>query len=338
MKAAVLYGAGDVRFEDVADPKAGPGEIVIKTLAAMTCGTDLKVVRRGYHAKMLRPPCVFGHEAAGEVVEVGEGVVLFKRGDAVVAANSAPCGVCLQCARGRESLCDDLCFWNGCFADAYVVPARVVAKNVLRLDGVTPQDAAMTEPLACCVKGVEDASVRERDRVLVIGAGSIALMLLRLCALKGARVTVAARREASLGVATQQGADETVLLSKSDGGLTLASTGSTSSFDAVFDAGGAPETASLAIRSTARGGTASLFAGCPAATMVNVDITRVHYDEIRILGSFHHTPASFRESFRLIATKAIEPGLFITHRGSLPDLPQHLMNPAPGTLKTLVVF
>lgn len=337
MKAAVLHGASDVRFEDVATPSPGPGELVIQTLAALTCGTDLKVVRRGYHARMLKPPCVFGHEAAGRVAVVGEGVTSWKAGDRIVAANAAPCGACRSCLRGRESLCEDLIFWNGAFAESYVIPARVVSRNVLPLGDVAPEDAAMTEPLACCVKGVDDARVGVGDRVLVIGAGPVGLMLIRLCVLKGAHVTAAARRPDSLVVACEHGAVEAATVGSDEHGLALTAAANPV-FDLVFDAAGAAETAALAIRSAARGGTVSLFAGCPAGTRVDLDVTRVHYDEIRILGSFHHTPASFREAFRLIATKAIDPAKFVTDRKALCDLPEGLINPAPGALKTLVVF
>ena len=337
MKAQVLYGPNDVRFEDVPDPVAGRGEIVIRTIAAMTCGTDLKVVRRGYHARMLRPPCVFGHEAAGEVIGVGEGVSAFRVGDRVVAANSAPCGACRFCRRDRESLCDDLLFWNGAFADAYTVPARVVEKNVLLLGEVKPEDAAMTEPLACCVKGVLDTGVREGDQVLVLGAGSIGLMLSRLCALKGAHVTAAARRPESLALAKAHGANATAAIIVGENGLTLDVMGEPA-FDVVFDAAGAAETASLAIRSAARGGAVNLFAGCAEGTRIDLDVTRVHYDQIRILGSFHHTRATFRESFRLIESKSIDPARFITDKKPLADLRETLVNGVPGALKTLVVF
>jgi len=337
MKAAVLHGPGDVRFEDVADPVPGPGEIVVRTLAAYTCGTDRKVVKRGYHAKMLTPPCVFGHEAAGEVVALGAGVTSFRPGDRVVAANSAPCGRCRQCGRGRFSLCADLQFWNGTFADAYVVPARVVERNALPLAGVAPEDAAMTEPLACCVKGVHNASVRDGDRVLVIGAGPIGLMLIGLCRLRGATVTAAARRPESRAVARAHGAHEAASISYAETGLALDGVADPT-FDVVFDAGGAAETVALAIGSAAKGGVVSLFAGCAEGTKVEVDVTRVHYDEIRIVGSFHHTPASFREAFALIASKAVDPSKFVTDRKTLAELPESLVNPAAGALKTLVVF
>lgn len=337
MKAVVLYGPRDVRFEDVADPSPKAGEILVKTRAAFTCGTDRKVVKRGYHDKMLQPPCVFGHEGAGQVAALGEGVTSFKVGDLVVAANSAPCGRCRFCERGRETLCNDLLFWNGVFADAYVVPARVVEKNTLLLGDVSPDDAAMTEPLACCVKGVLDAGVSEGDRVLVVGAGSVGLMLIHLCRLNGATVTAAARRPEALENAVAHGAHGTARLVMDGDALTLNGVDAPL-FDVVFDAGGAGETSALALRAAARGGTVNLFAGCPSGTSVDIDVTRIHYDEIRIVGSFHHNPFAFREALRLIATKSVVPADFVTGRKSLVELPEALINPGPGVLKTLVTF
>jgi L-iditol 2-dehydrogenase len=195
----------------------------------------------------------------------------------------------------------------------------------------------MTEPLACCVKGVLEAGVREGDRVVVIGAGSIGLMLVRLCALKGAHVTVAARRPEALATAKAHGAHAGVKIGSAEAGLVLEGLPDPA-FDVVFEAGGAAETASLAVRSAARGGVVSLFAGCPPRTAIDIDATRVHYDEIRIHGTFHHTPAAFREAFRLIATGAVEPKRFVTSRKTLRELPESLIHPVPGALKTLVVF
>ena len=113
MKAAVLHGREDVRVESVPRPRPGPGEVLLRNRVALTCGTDLKVFRRGYHARMIVPPALFGHELAGEVEELGEGVSGLAPGTPVVIANSAPCGACEFCRAGRQSLCDDLLFWNG---------------------------------------------------------------------------------------------------------------------------------------------------------------------------------------------------------------------------------
>jgi len=131
MSAVVLYGKEDLRLEQIPVPRAGAGEIVVRVGAALTCGTDLKVYRRGYHAMMLKPPILFGHELAGTVVEVGEGCTRFAVGDRVVALNSAPCDACFFCEHDQENLCEDLLFNNGAYAEYLKIPARIVEKNTL---------------------------------------------------------------------------------------------------------------------------------------------------------------------------------------------------------------
>ena len=174
MKAAILHGREDIRIERVPVPEAAPGELIVRVEAALTCGTDLKVFRRGYHARMIVPPALFGHELAGTVVEAGEGVTDFAPGDRVVALNSAPCGQCFFCGRGQENLCDDLLFNNGAYAEFIRIPARIVAKNTLHVPGHVPlEHAALTEPLACAVHGFEDSNAHPGDTIAVIGGGPL---------------------------------------------------------------------------------------------------------------------------------------------------------------------
>src|SRR5436853_760768 len=151
MKAAVLYGKKDVRVEEVAQASLKPGQVRIRIEAALTCGTDLKVFKRGYHAKMIVPPAMFGHELAGVISEV-QGLKSngqsqeWNVGDRVVVANSAPCGKCFHCRNQQENICDDLLFLNGAYAQSIVVPARIVEKNLLRLKPATNfRDAALVE-------------------------------------------------------------------------------------------------------------------------------------------------------------------------------------------------
>src|ERR1700745_3024307 len=177
MKAAVLYGREDVRIEQVEVPTLEPGDVLLRTRVALTCGTDLKVFRRGYHAKMIVPPAVFGHEMAGTLCELDPETTQWKLGERVVVANSAPCGECFACHHGQENLCDDLLFLNGAYAESIVVPARIVQKNLLRLKTKTDfRDAALVEPLACVVQGIEDTQLKAGQNVLVFGAGPIGLM------------------------------------------------------------------------------------------------------------------------------------------------------------------
>src|SRR5215469_1041760 len=144
MKAAVLYGKEDVRVENIQDAPLKTGEARIQIEAALTCGTDLKVFRRGYHAKMIVPPAAFGHELSGIVSEVNNPQSTIKIGDRVVVANSAPCGECFHCRNHQENICDNLLFLNGAYAESIIVPARIVQKNLLRLKPQTAfKDAAL---------------------------------------------------------------------------------------------------------------------------------------------------------------------------------------------------
>ena len=334
MQAAILYGKEDVRLERVEIPLPGAGEIRVKIQAALTCGTDVKVYRRGYHAAMLKPPIRFGHEFAGIIEAIGEGVEGWEIGERVVAANSAPCGVCYFCRKNRLELCEDLLFLNGAYAEQIVIPARIVEKNLLRIPAnLNFESAAMTEPLACVVKGMEEVPVRAGDTVIVLGAGPIGLMFVRLCSLAGARVLAVGRRSSRLKVAKKLGAEETfdeaeipnlqeLLLSKTDGGRGA---------DVVIEAVGKPETWEQAISLARKAGTANLFGGCPAGTSISVDAHRVHYDEITLKGAFHHTPQTIRRALELIASGEVPASEFIQQHAPLSELPQILAGLAVGT-------
>src|SRR5438552_6074929 len=172
MTAAVLYGKEDVKIEQVPIPRVGEGEVLIKLPPALTCGTDLKVYQRGYHARMIVPPALFGHELAGIIEEVGSGIRTFHRGERVVALNSAPCGVCFYCSRHQENLCEDLLFNNGAYAEYIRVPRRIVEKNMLAIPpSVSFEEAAMVEPLACVVRGLHETHADIGDTVAVISGG-----------------------------------------------------------------------------------------------------------------------------------------------------------------------
>src|SRR6476646_654352 len=161
MMAAVLYGKEHLQVEPVAVPHIGSGDILVKVQVALTCGTDVKVFRRGYHARMIVPPAVFGHELAGDVVAAGADVRKFKSGQRVVAANSAPCDTCFFCKKGLQNLCEDLLFNNGAYAEYIRIPKRIVEKNTYVIPAnVGYQDAALIEPLACVVRGLEETAVQ----------------------------------------------------------------------------------------------------------------------------------------------------------------------------------
>src|SRR5438876_2053954 len=221
MKAAVLNGKEDLRIQELPEPPLQSGEVRISIQAALTCGTDLKVFKRGYHARMIVPPAVFGHELAGIISEVqsasSEAETPWRAGERVVVANSAPCGQCRYCGQGQENLCDDLLFLNGAYAESIVVPSRLVEKNLLRLKPSTAfRDAALVEPLACVVQGVEDAQLRPGQCVWVIGSGPIGLMFVAVAKHLGCEVVLAGRGEARLKRARRLGADRIIDVSRED--------------------------------------------------------------------------------------------------------------------------
>ena len=333
MLACLLYGQEDVRLERIPVPEPQDGELLVRVEAALTCGTDLKVYLRGYHEKMIIPPAVFGHEFAGTVVRSRH--ARFPVGSRVVAANSAPCGNCYFCSMNKPNLCRDLLFANGAYAEFSCIPARIVEKNCL----IIPEDlpaplAALMEPLACAVKGVEDAAVKTGETVLVIGAGPIGLMLARLCVLSGAEVTVVDAQTQRLAVAAKIGAAHTCEALLTPGlieKLKKQSSAEGHGFDCVIEAVGKPETWNYAIELVRPAGRVNLFGGCPRGTELRVDTTRLHYDEIRIVASFHHTPQTIRKALEYLVTGQIPVAAFVGQGRSLADLPQVLQEIQAGS-------
>jgi len=329
MRAAILHGKEDLRVTDVAPRPLQPGEVRVAIAAALTCGTDLKVYRRGYHARMGHPPFPFGHEWSGTVSEVAPDVVGWAVGDRVVAANSAPCGACPSCRRHQESLCDDLLFLNGAYAESIVVPARIVARNLLRVpEGMGWADAALMEPLACVVQGIEDIAVAPGDRVLVLGAGPIGLMAVALARHAGAEVAVLGRGEARLAQARRLGATQ-VLENVTSDGIGVPG-GTEASFDVVFEAMGRPFAWEAAVRFVRKGGRVNWFGGCPSGTSVQVDTVRMHYDALTLRASFHHTPRTIRRALDLIHASVVTADGFVDGRRPLSELPDLFREMARG--------
>jgi L-iditol 2-dehydrogenase len=342
MKAAILHGREDIRIEQVPIPKAAPGELIVQVGAALTCGTDLKVFRRGYHARMIVPPALFGHELAGTVVEAGEGVTIFSRGDRVVALNSAPCGQCYFCERGQENLCDDLLFNNGAYAEFIRIPARIVAKNTLLVPAHVPlEHAALTEPLACAVHGFEDCNARPGDTVAVVGGGPLGLMILHVAALAGCETIAIVKHDGQVEAAKQLGAAHVVQTSSIRKAIreTRALTVKNRGVDIAIEAVGVPETWQEAVELVRKGGTVNFFGGCALGTHVTLDTNRIHYNDITLRATFHHTPAICRKALELIAGGRFQAQAFITGRAHLYELNrvfEKLMNRS-SEIKTAIV-
>lgn len=341
MRAAVLYGKEDIRLESIPEPVLAPGEVRVDIRAALTCGTDLKVFKRGYHARMLKPPCTFGHEFAGTIREVTPEATGWRVGERVVAANSAPCGQCPSCAREQEQLCDDLMFLNGAYAESIVVPTRIVEKNLLRIRAGTEfADAALTEPLACVVQGVQDLALQPRDRVLVLGAGPIGLMFVALARAAHCDVTVAGRGELRLKKAWRLGATAIVDVAGRDDLAAAVRDGSpnTATFDVVIECIGQPTTWQAAVALVRKGGRVDLFGGCPGGTTITLDTTLLHYSALTILASFHHTPRTIRRALQHIESGTIRAADFVDGLNGLSELPAlfRAMSSGNRAVKTLI--
>src|SRR3954466_15927830 len=322
MKAAVLYGKESVRIEHVPEARLEPGEVRLRIEAALTCGTDLKVFKRGYHARMIVPPAVFGHELAGIVIETTPEARDWAVGDRVVAANSAPCGLCFYCRHAQENLCDDLLFLNGAYAETIVLPARLVQKNLVRLQKKTAYaDAALTEPLACVVHGIEDLRLEPDQHVLVIGSGPIGLMFVRVAKYLGCRVSLAGRGQNRLKAASKLGAETIYDVSRGEL-VSLAKPPATAPFDVVVEAVGKPETWQAAVQLVRKGGKVNFFGGCPSGTMVDLDTGLLHYSSISLLASFHHTPLTIRKALSYIEKGLISAEDFVTGECELTNLPR----------------
>lgn len=328
MKQVVLEEPGRLAVRDVPQPTPGPGDVVLEVRAALTCGTDLKAYRRG-HPKF---PCPspFGHEASGVVVAKGEGAA-YEIGDAVMTANSGPCGTCFWCTHDEENLCETLVaeLMFGAYAEYLLVPARILRRNSYRKPDELPfEQAALLEPLSSVCFGltrIPSRRIRAGATILVIGSGPIAMLWLRALQAHGAdRVIVAARREARLETARRMGAFATVVTGADAGGelaAVIAEATDGRGCDAVVECTGQVEVWEQAPGYARRGGSVVLFGGCAAGTSVSLDTGRLHYDGVEISSPFHFRPRDVAEARRLLERADLDWSPLVSGRATLDEVP-----------------
>lgn len=324
MKAALLYGVKDLRIENVEVPKLETGEALVKVKTATTCGTDLKIFQRGYVERVIKLPTIFGHEWAGDVVEVSKGLDWPTKGMRVRAGNSAPCLHCTMCQKGKYNLCENMIWLWGAYAEYIKVPARMVFVNMQEIpSGVSYEEAAMTEPLACVLHGIEEARVKLGDTVAIIGAGPIGLLHLLTARRLGAKKTVLIDIvDERLDFARKLGADETINSRTEDAVEKVRKLTDGYGADVAIEAIGLPATWEQAIRLVRKGGTVLEFGGSPPGTEIKLDAEMVHYGELTVLGAFHATPLHFRQALDLIASRTIDVQPLVTKKMNLDEIRQ----------------
>jgi L-iditol 2-dehydrogenase len=343
MTAAVLYGREDMKIEQVDIPRIGEDEVLVKVEVALTCGTDLKVWKQGSHARMIVPPALFGHELSGVVELKGDAVNrAVHPGMRVVPSNSAPCGSCMYCRKGQPNLCEDLLFNNGAYAEYIRIPGRIVRQNMLEIPEDVPfVDAAMVEPLACVLRGIHETGIQPGSTAVIIGCGPIGLKFVRVLSGRDVRVIALGKRKTQIQAAGRLGALAAIDISQLEDPVRAVRqlTEGERGADAVIEAVGSPKTWEWALQMVRKGGTVNLFGGCPSGSQVHVDPRALHYSEITIKSTFHHTPRFIREALDTIARREIRAADFVTGEAPLTELPhvfEH-MKQGNGDLKTAVI-
>ncbi len=336
MKAMRLYEPGILKYEDVEKPEISSGEVLVENKVTLTCGTDLKMYKRGHpYAKL---PLTIGHEFAGIIVEVGENVSKFKEGMRVASANSAPCNECFYCKRGKQNLCENLedaiigFTSEGAYAEYLKIPERIARQNTHVIpDHVAFRDAALLEPLACVVHGAELVNIQYGDQVVIIGSGPIGLMHLQMAKKSGCGTAIVTDlSDDRLQVAKELGADTVINADKENQVERIKMITDGKGADIVVEAVGMPSTWETALMMARKGGNVLLFGGCKLGTTVAFETRHIHYGEITILGAFHHTPLSVEKALALIDSGSINSKKFITREMPLKDLEAALTMMAEG--------
>jgi L-iditol 2-dehydrogenase len=315
MRAVVFHGPGDLRVEQVPRPEPAPGsaDVLVQIEVALTDGTDLKAFRRGHPVLLGPPPSPFGHEFCGIDVATGR---------RVVAANSAPCGSCAPCVRAQPALCERLLpLLNGAYAEYLLVPERIARVNLHEVPrGVASEVAAMVEPLACCLHGVETAGVRPGDSVAILGAGSIGLMFCACVADIGGVPVVVGGRPKRRALAPLFGARP----------------GDGKGADIVIEAVGTAAAWQQAVQLVRPGGTVLFFGGLPGDAEVALPSYRIHYEQLTLRGAFHHTPRAVRTALTFLSGDSRPWQRLVTHQIGLEGIAALLGDPPHELIKAAV--
>lgn len=332
LKAAILTAPGRIEVREIPRPVAGPGEVVIRVRAALTCGTDLKAYLRGH--PYIPMPGPFGHEYAGDVVETGPGVQDFSPGDPVMGVHSAPCQVCYWCRRNQGNLCPHVMETKvlGAFAEYLLLPGHIVRQNLfVKPPSLSYEEAALLEPLSCVVYALQQVPVDPADTVLIVGAGPIALLFASALYARGVeRILIAGRRAVRLQAARALGFARVLNAERDDVTAALAAATDGRGADLVVEATGRVDVWEQTVDAVRRGGHVVLFGGPPAGTRVTFDTHRVHYDQITLHSPFHFTPEAVVAARDLLLGGRLVTAPLLTERLPLDRTPEAFQRLAAG--------
>ncbi len=321
-RQAFLMKPRELVLRDFAPSHPGLGAVLIQVKCALSCGTDLKAFRRGH--PMWPMPTPFGHEFSGVVVEVGEGVDNFKVGDGLMAAPTAPCGICFYCQRGQENLCAQAMdkMLLGAYADFLLIPPHIVKQNAFRKpDDLSFEEAALLEPLSCVVHAQEVAQPRPFESVLIVGAGPFGLLHLLALRDRGVReIAIAGRGDDRLKWAAALEPDRLIDVRSGNPEREVQSLNNGFGPDLVIECTGQLDGWHESLSRVRRGGRVVFFGGCAPGTVLNVDTRRMHYDNLTLLAPFHFRPRDVKRAFQILGAREIGAGAVINARRSLGEL------------------
>lgn len=326
MKAAVLEEVGKLVIKEVEFPRVDTRGLLVKVESCAICGTDVKVYHYGH--RLIHPPRITGHEVAGTIVEVGKEVKGYKVGDRVAVAPAVPCGQCYYCRRGIQSMCDNLTaigyHYDGGFAEYMAVPPRAVENACVNFipANITPDEAALAEPLACALNGQELSGVKLGNVVMIIGAGPMGCLHADLAKVNGAtKVIISEISPARLGLSKISQADIFINSQEEDPIKRVMVETEGRGADVVIVACSSGLAQEQALQMVAKRGNVNFFGGLPKDhSIIRFDSNLLHYREFAVVGTHGSAPRHNRLALDLIGSGKINAKKYITHRLRLEKL------------------
>jgi L-iditol 2-dehydrogenase len=339
-RQAFLVRPRELELRDFQPPHPGPGAVLIEVKCALSCGTDLKAFRRG-HPKWPMPTPL-GHEFSGVVVEVGDGVDNFKIGDALMAAPTAPCGICFYCQRGQENLCAQAMekMLLGAYADFLLIPPHIIRQNAFKKpEHLSFEEAALLEPLSCVIHAQEIAQPQKFESALIVGAGPFGLLHLLALKERGVHeISIAGRGDDRLRWAAEFGPDRVIDVRAGDPDREVANLNGGFGPDLVIECTGQLDGWHQSLKWVRRGGRVVLFGGCAPGTTLSVDTRRMHYDNLTLLAPFHFRPREVKQAFQILAAQETRAGAIINARRSLGEIAEVFSLMESGTILKCAVI